>query len=258
MATSHPRGVQIPSGPFRADQIREGEFYELSDGHKVECQPTGGRGSGPNLQGAAAVASDPMVTEAGVDPGYSPDPGTLRAPDIGVGNVPDKPGWIEGAPQLAIEYADVGQEEAALQRKIQDLMKAGTKYLWVVRLVGPRRVEVYEAGKAMALVWPRQVLKAPGVLKNDLPVEALYDRSAAQAHTLRNLLERYGYRSLDEVREEGRDEGRESTLREVIVKTAPALSVKLPNNAQELLSNMGAEELDQVWQHLIERHEWPL
>ena len=49
-----------------------------------------------------------MVEEAGFDAGYSPDEGTLRAPDIAVGNVPQQLGWIRGAPALAVEYASVG------------------------------------------------------------------------------------------------------------------------------------------------------
>ena len=48
------------------------------------------------------------MKEAGVDTGYSPEPGTLRAPDVAVGNVPDVPAWVPGAPELAIDYAHPG------------------------------------------------------------------------------------------------------------------------------------------------------
>src|SRR4029077_20082342 len=112
-------------GPFRAEQLRSGDPYELSNGHAILCLPTGGSGSGPNQLGASVVGWDPAVKEAGVDTGYSPEPGTLRAPDVAVGNVPDQPGWVKGAPDLAIEYADVGQEEDKLQEKIADLLAAG-------------------------------------------------------------------------------------------------------------------------------------
>lgn len=195
-------------GPFFAEQIHSGDPYELSNGHAIHCAPTGGSGSGPNGLGFSAVGWDPAVREAGVDTGYSPRPDVLRAPDVAIGNVPDKPGWVPGAPGLAIEYADVGQDEAGLEEKIADLLGAGTRFLWVVRLAGPRRVEVYEPGKKMRTVHPGHHLTAPGVLKNPVLVEALYDRDEAERATLTNLLQRQGYEDLAAVLAHGRDEGR--------------------------------------------------
>src|SRR4051812_48606099 len=141
-------------GPFRADQIQSGDPYELSHGHPIHCMPTGGSGSEPNRLGASVVGWDPAVTEAGVDTGYSPEPDMLRAPDVAVGNVPNRPGWVPGAPELAIEYADIGQDEEKLQEKIADLLTAGTKHLWVVRLSGPRRVEVHRPGERLVIALP--------------------------------------------------------------------------------------------------------
>ncbi len=40
-------------GPFRADQLKPGDPYELSGGHPIECLPAGVRGSRTNLIGAA-------------------------------------------------------------------------------------------------------------------------------------------------------------------------------------------------------------
>lgn len=202
------RGPKLEPGPFHVDQIRPGDRYELSDGHPVYCAPTGGEGARRNGTGFEVLDSDPEVEEAGVDAGYAPTKNTLRAPDISVGNVPDKPGWIAGAPPLAVEYAGTGQDERELQEKIVDLLKLGTRWIWVVRLVGPRRVEVYEPGLAVRTVGPGAELVAPGVLRNPVPVEALYDRRAAHEVTLRNLLQRKGYDGLDAVLEEGRQEGR--------------------------------------------------
>lgn len=199
-------------GPFYAQQIRSGDPYELSHGHAIYCAPTGGGGSVANGLGFSAVGWDPAVKEAGVDTGYAPRPQMLRAPNVAIGNVPNKAGWVAGVPGLAIEYADIGQDEASLDEKIADLIGAGTRFLWVVRLSGPRRVEVYEPGKKMRTVQPGQHLTAPGVLKNPVLVEALYDRDEAERATLTNLLQRRGYEDLGAVlargREEGRDEGR--------------------------------------------------
>lgn len=177
---------------------------------------TGGRGSRANLLGASVLGSDPAVEEAGVDTGYTPSSDTLRAPDVAVGNVPDAPGWVEGAPPMAVEYADTGQDEEELATKISQLFAAGTKLVWVVRLVGPRRVEVYEPGAEPRLAHPGEELVAPGILRNPVPVEALYDRRAAQETTLRNLLQRQGYRDLEEVRDKVREEALRAAVLDVL------------------------------------------
>ena len=196
------------AGPFYADHLKSGDPYELANGHPVQCLPSGGRHAKTNLVGGLAVESDPEVESAGVDAGYAFTSKDLRAPDIAVGNVPDEPGWIQGVPPLAIEYADTGQNEDELQQKIIDLLAAGTRYVWVVRLSGPRRVEVYTPNNSRpARLMPGQQLTAPGVLKNPVPVEALYDRDAAHNAALRNLLQRRGYEDLDAVLQEGRKEG---------------------------------------------------
>ena len=226
-------------GPFVASQLRSGDPYELSHGHPIRCAPTGGSGSGPNAIGASVVGWDPAVKEVGVDTGYSPEPGTLRAPDVAVGNVPDRPGWVQGAPQLAIEYADIGQDENTLQEKIADLLAAGTQVIWVVRLTGRRRVEVHRPGQAVQTMLPGEHLTAPGILKNPVLVEALYDRNAAERTTLTNLLQRAGYEDLEAVlnegRKEGQKEGREegrltqarAALRRVLEKRKLAVSPDL-------------------------------
>jgi Uma2 family endonuclease len=197
------RTIPTSKGPFRADQIRSGDPYELSNGHAIQCMTTGGRGSRANLLGGSMLDSDPAVQEAGIDTGYAPTSEMLRAPDVAVGNVPDTPGWVQGAPPLAVEYADTGQDENELRLKISELLAAGTRWVWVVHLNGPRRVEVHEKGREPRLVRPGEDLTAPGVLQNPVPVNALYDRDAAHGVTFRNLLQRQGYESLDEVREDG-------------------------------------------------------
>ncbi len=200
--------LDIP-GPFRADQLKSGDPYELSNGHPIECLPTGERGSKANLMGGAVLDSDPDVESAGIDTGFAPTPGTLRAPDVAVGNIGDSPGWgIGKVPPLAVEYADTGQDEDALQTKIRDLLEAGTRLVWVAHLVGPRRVEVYRPGTQPVVVYPGQDLTAPGILRNPVPVAALFDRAAAHRVTFANLLQRQGYKDLDEVRNEGRAEGK--------------------------------------------------
>lgn len=213
-------------GPFRADQLRTGDSYELSNGHPVYCSPTGARGARAIIVGAGVLASDPAVQDAGLDAGFSPSPDVLRAPDIAVGNVPDEPGWVQGVPPLAVEYADTGQDEEQLALKIGELLAAGTRFIWVVRLTGPRRVEVHEPGKGVRIARPGDELLAPGILANPVPVEALYDQETGQDLVFRNLLQRQGYDSLDALREEAEAEGEArgelQTLRNSIVQVLEA------------------------------------
>lgn len=91
--------------------------------------------------------------------------------------------------------------------KISDLLTAGTQIVWVVRLMGPRRVEIYAPGEPMRLAQLGDELTAPGILANPVPVEALYDAEAGRRVTLRNLLQREGYDSIEAVRAEGLAEG---------------------------------------------------
>lgn len=202
------RSLMDPStGPFTAGQVREGDRYELSEGHPLYCSPAGGRHAGSNHLSSLVIGSDPAAEEVGIDAGYAPKPGMLRAPDLSVGKVPDIPGWVKGVPPLAIEHADEGQDEPELQQKIRELLAAGTRHIWVVRLVGPRRVEIYEPERPMRRATAGELLQAPGILKNPVPVEALYNKALALDIALQNLLQRRGIPSLDEALREARRAG---------------------------------------------------
>ena len=236
------RPLPTQYGPFRAEQIRPGDPYELSQGHAIQAMGTGGRGARANLIGGSVLDSDPDVEEAGVDAGYSPAPDTLRAPDISVGHVPDEPGWIRGVPPLAVEYADTGQDDKELEVKLTELFEAGTRLVWVVRLVGPKRVEIREPEKPVRVVGPGEQLEAPGILRNPVPVEALYDRDAAHEAILRNLLQRQGYQDLDAVRAEA--------LRTSILSVLEARAVELDMTTRQRLED--TDELSTL-QHCLTR-----
>jgi Uma2 family endonuclease len=199
-------------GPFTPQDIAPGGYQELSNGHKIDCAPSGSRHGDGNSNGTLVLKTDPAVQELGVDVGHQLNANTLRAPDVSVGGVPNQPGWAPGAPPLAVEYADVGTNNSELAIKIQEFLTAGTQYVWVVRLTGPRRVEVHTPGQPMQTFVPGQQLTAAGVLQNDVPVEAMFDSGAAEQVALRNLLNRQGYQNLDEVRSEGHAEGQLDAL----------------------------------------------
>ncbi len=201
--SSHPD--YAAPGPFLAAHIRDGDPYELSNGHPIECSPSGPLHSSSNLAGGEVLDTDPDVEWAGIEVGYSPDPGELRAADVALDHPPagDGHGWVPGAPRLAVEYAAAGQDEKELQRKIREFFAHGTELVWVVRLLGPRRVEVYAPDGAFEVKTVGDELTAPGILRNPVPVLALFDRAAAHKTVFRNLLQREGYENLDAVRMEG-------------------------------------------------------
>ena len=231
---------QSGTGPFRAGQVRSGDPYELSQGHAIVCAPTGQDGAGPNGLGFAVLDSDPAVKRAGVDAGLALTPDTLRAPDIAVDFTPGDGTWATRAP-LVVEYAGRGQDEGDLADKIREFQAAGTRYVWVVRLVGARRVEVHETGTAVRTFLPGQALTAPGVLQNPVPVAALFDRDAAHEATLANLLQRKGYRDLDAVRveahEEGREEGAVASRRAVLMMLLESAAIETTSDDRDRIAH---------------------
>ena len=141
---SHPR-LRPEPGPFRADQLRDGDRYELSRGHPIYCPPKSPEDAVLKLVGAEIIASDPEVAWAGVDAGFSPESGTLRAPDVAVAaptdSSPTATGWLTTAPPLAVEYAGQGQDEADLRLKIAELLDAGTLLRWSERVLTARTLD---------------------------------------------------------------------------------------------------------------------
>jgi Uma2 family endonuclease len=241
MADRFPHSSQ---GPFRADQLQDGDRYELTDGHPIYCAPSSATHANRNLSGGSVLETDPDVDWAGVDAGFAPQPGTLRAPDVAIGStalIGDSSGWIAGVPPLAVEYAAQGQDEAGLQEKISDLLGNGTHQVWVVRLVGPRRVEVYAPGQAIRVLGPGDQLQAPGLLRNPVPVEALYDRDAGHRATLRNLLQRQGYEDLDAVLAEGVAEGHARAVLHLLRHRDLAVSAELE---QRIMACRDPDQLD--------------
>lgn len=243
-------------GPFRADSIREGDPYELSNGHPIYCLPTGQRGGRANLTGGAVLETDPAAVAAGVDVGYSDAPDHLRAPDVSVGPIANAPGWAKAAPPLAVEYADTGQNEKDLQEKIEELLAGGTRHVWVVRLVGLRRVEIYEPGKAPRVATSGDQLVAPGILQNPVDVDALFDRDAAHEAVLRNLLQRRGYASLEAVRDEGREEGREEGLRAAVRDLCDVIGIPLDEAREAELAAMDLAALDGLRSRIKRERRW--
>lgn len=265
-----PRSLETP-GPFRTSHLREGDPYELANGHAIRCMGAGGRHAGQNQLGAQLLGTDPLVQEVGVDAAYRVfhDDKTLRAPDVSVGNVPSKPGWIDGVPGLALEYADTGQDEKELHSKIEDLLAGGTRYVWVVRLVGPQRIEVHQQGKPVQVVDAEGSVGAPGVLGNTYPVRSFFDRQQTQRLTLRNLLQQEGYESLDQVRDEGhkagrdegldqgRDQGLKAEAQAALLELAEAFELALTSEQRAHVAQADLATLRALRATVLKTRRWP-
>lgn len=195
---------RVGPGPFRASQLRDGDRYELSDGHAIYCPPASLRRGQASLTGAGVIDSDPAVPGVAANVGIAfNNDRNLRAPDtIVTADAPPQPGWLDVAPPLAVEYVEPGHDEVDLSAKISELLALGVRYFWVVRLTDPVRVEVHTQGEPVQIVDADETLTAPGVLQNPLPVRALVDPVAARPVMLHNLLQRRGYASFAEFQAE--------------------------------------------------------
>lgn len=252
---------RVGLGPYEASMVHDGDYVELSNGYRVQCSPAGGDHGASNLSGGMVLKTDPQVHEAAVDLGIEFNGGkNLRAPDVAVGENLATPGWAQKMPPLCVEYAARGQNEGDLQVKIQELLEQGVKYIWVVRLVGPLRVEVYERGQPMRVVMDGEELRAPGVLKNSYAVRDLVDSQAANETTLRNLLNRKGYPSLDEALARSLKEGMDLGLNEVrqaLLDLCEVLGIEVTAERHAALAGMDLTQLGALRVHLKQQRAWP-
>lgn len=86
------------------------------------------------------VREHPGWSVSGGDPGarLSREPDILRGPDIGVIRRERRPqgrgaaGWLQGAPELAIEICGDDQTPGSLAKKALEYLSAGSRAVWVV------------------------------------------------------------------------------------------------------------------------------
>lgn len=89
-----------------------------------------------------------------------------------------------------------------------------------------------------------ELLEAPGVLENPIPVEALYSPHAAETVVLRNLLQRFGYSDLEAVRRRGHAEGRSQTLRDIVARQLARRFLGQVAEREALMASVSLEDLD--------------
>ncbi|MCP4658716.1 MAG: hypothetical protein GY856_25170 [bacterium] len=134
------------------------------------------------LSVALMLSSDPSAGWVSLWGAPTSEPSPMAA----VSGDSKAPSWMGAAPRLAIEIVEVGRDEDDLAQKVDELLRAGTRHLWAVRLAGPRRVEVYAPASSPKTFSAERELTADGVLRRAVPVEAFFDQRAATEHVLRN------------------------------------------------------------------------
>ena len=134
----------------------DGRRYELVRGELQEMAPTGGSHGKVAFTIASIIAThirgkdigEGFTAEAGFVIGRNPD--SVRAPDVafvskerlGGGRVPD--GFVEVAPDLAVEVVSPSDTAAAMNAKVEEYFNAGTRLVWVV-YPATRSVMVYRS-----------------------------------------------------------------------------------------------------------------
>ncbi len=121
-----------------------GKVDELVRGRMVGVSPTGGRHGKIAVRVGGRIDAHATRTNAGhctsEQSGYvlSRSPDTVRCPDVAFisrgrcpnGEIPD--GFVEGAPDLAVEIVSPSQSASELERKVREYLEAGSRLVWAI------------------------------------------------------------------------------------------------------------------------------
>ena len=108
-----------------------------------------------------------------------PDPLTIRQPDVAFVRAertrkPDLEGYLEGAPDLAVEIASPSDSMADLDRKVEQYLAAGSTLVWVV-MPKYERIRIYRADGTSTVRHRGEMLDAPELLPGwSMPVEQVF------------------------------------------------------------------------------------
>ena len=133
-----------------------GSRYELVKGELFEMPPAGGRHGSVAMRIGIVLGSYVRENELGevfaAETGFilGRDPDTVRAPDaafvskekLPAGEFPS--GYLEMAPDLAVEVVSPGDSAREVREKVADWMRAGVRLLWAID-PATRSVTVYRS-----------------------------------------------------------------------------------------------------------------
>ncbi len=159
-------------------RMGEGDMRrELIDGEVVEMTPVGGIHGELTLEIGRRLAEyvrrhqlgRVVVGDVGFILRLPQDPERVRAPDVAFiaaerlpeGRLP--PGFIEGAPDLAVEVLSPNDNPVDVQQKVRDYLEAGARRVWVVAPEA-RVVTVYRPDGTARFLREHEVLEGEEVL----------------------------------------------------------------------------------------------
>ena len=138
---------------------------ELVDGEVIEMTPAGGVHGRvtsrvslkPTLHVDAHGGGEVIAGHVGFVLALPGDPERVRAPDVAFISTARRPegrlpqGFIQGAPDLAVEVLSPSENPVEIQPKVRDYLEAGSRLAWVVA-PRARTVTVYRPDGSARLV----------------------------------------------------------------------------------------------------------
>lgn len=153
---------------------RDGVRYELVNGELNVMSPTGGPHGLIVAELTTALHQHVRTHRLGRVFGESTgfwlrrDPDTVRAPDVAfvaAGRLPATvpPGFVELAPDLAVEVMSPGDTVAKIGRKVEEYVGAGVRVVWVVD-PSNRTVAIHTLGRGVAVLRESDTLEGDEIV----------------------------------------------------------------------------------------------
>jgi Uma2 family endonuclease len=150
--------------------------WELDEGELIRMAPAGGEHGLVEVRLTGLLFAEVERRKLGVlfssDTGFllKRNPDTVRCPDLAFVRKRRLPltyakegGYVEGAPDLAVEIQSPSQSPADVEKKVRQYFAAGTHTAWVIH---PRRQQarIYGASGVLTVVDKDGSLEAPEIL----------------------------------------------------------------------------------------------
>ncbi len=162
----------------------DGMQHELNDGELITMPPPGflhGRVQSKIFAALVAYLSRSQVGEVVSDAGFvlSRDPDVVRQPDLAFVDrkryaAGTPVGYLEGAPELAVEVVSPSQPAVDLRIKVRQYLQSGAAEVWVV-YPETREVQVFAASGGERTLPETETLETSLLPGFSLPIRTLFD-----------------------------------------------------------------------------------